>query len=170
MSEAGSEGAASKPRLQYAALPLGREPNGALRVMLVTSRETKRWIIPKGWPIKGLEGPDVAAREAYEEAGLKGEIGAEPVGSYTYEKRLKNRDLVTCLVQVFPLEVRKQLKRWPEKVERHTQWFAPEQAAALVGEADLAALIRKVAAHSGTAPDTVSAPSRGEAAAGASDD
>lgn len=152
MTESGPEKAVSTPRVQYAALPLGREPGGGLRVMLVTSRETKRWIIPKGWPIKGLEGPDVAAREAYEEAGLRGEIGPEPVGSYTYEKRLKNRGMVTCLVQVFPLEVRKQLKRWPEKGERQTQWFAPEQAATMVGEAELAALIRDIAARPGTEP------------------
>lgn len=161
-----SEGVAgSKRRVQYAALPLGRDPEGALQIMLVTSRETKRWIIPKGWPIKGLRGPDVAAREAYEEAGLKGEIGAEPVGRYTYEKRLKNRGLVTCLVHVFALDVRKQLKRWPEKAERHTQWFAPEQAATMVGEAELAAVIRDIAARRGAASAAVPGASEGEAAA-----
>ncbi|WP_204320697.1 hypothetical protein, partial [Klebsiella pneumoniae] len=68
---------------------------------------------------------EAAAQEAYEEAGLVGEIGRRPLGFYRYEKRLKNRDSVLCQVKVFPLEVRKQLKRWPEREQRDLRWFTP---------------------------------------------
>jgi 8-oxo-dGTP pyrophosphatase MutT (NUDIX family) len=53
---------------------------------LVTTRRTKRWIIPKGWPIKGLKPSKTAAREAFEEAGVSGRVGAKPLGVFTYEK------------------------------------------------------------------------------------
>lgn len=135
----------SSHRTQFGALPIAREPDGTLGVMLVTSRETKRWIIPKGWPIPGLEPHEVAAREAYEEAGLVGEIGQDPLGSYTYEKRLKRRGSVTCVVEVFPLEVRERLPRWPEMKERETRWFGIEEAASAVTEEALSAILRGLA-------------------------
>src|SRR3954447_19097569 len=71
------------PGQQYAALPCV-EIEGETRVMLVTSRETGRWVLPKGWAEKGLSGPELAGKEAFEEAGVLGEVGTEPVGSYTY--------------------------------------------------------------------------------------
>lgn len=147
----GVQGAAAEPRIQYAALPLSRE-EGELRVMLVTSRETKRWVIPKGWPIKGLKPHDVAAREAYEEAGLVGEVAEVALGSFTYEKRLKSRETVTCVVQVFPLAVRKRLKRWPEKHERETRWFGLEEAAGAVQEEELSAILRELETAQGSGP------------------
>ena len=114
--------AAEAGRLQYAALPW-RVADGALEIMLVSSRETKRWIIPKGWPMSGRSGATAAAIEAMEEAGLLGIIAEEPFGHFTYSKRF-SRGEELCKVEVFPLRVARQRENWPEKHERETQWFA----------------------------------------------
>ncbi|GEP02258.1 hypothetical protein MOX02_02960 [Methylobacterium oxalidis] len=127
---------------QIGALPFRKGADGSFSVLLVTSRESRRWVIPKGWPMKGRKPFEAAAREAYEEAGVIGHIGKRPLGFFIYEKRLKNRDFVLCQVKVFPLEVRKQLKRWPEQNEREQRWFTPPDAADAVAEAGLAAIIR----------------------------
>jgi hypothetical protein len=101
--------------VQYAALPFRRRADAGTEVLLVTSRRTGRWVIPKGWAIS-REAPHVAsAREALEEAGVVGRVDTSPVGSYSYQKRLKRGDLVDCEVHVFPLEVKRQQKNWPEK-------------------------------------------------------
>lgn len=110
--------------------------------MLVTSRETRRWVIPKGWPIKKLKPFATAAREAYEEAGLAGAVSRRSIGSFTYQKRLKSRNYVDCRVDVFAMEVDTEAKRWPEKHERERRWFEPETAARFVEEPELAAIIR----------------------------
>ena len=90
---------------QFAALPCRIMADGSRQVMLVTSRETRRWVIPKGWPMKGLKPPKVAAREAYEEAGLVGRIiGKRPIGVFYYQKRLP-KDRLLCEVWVFLLWV-----------------------------------------------------------------
>ncbi len=80
--------ASAAVRIQYGALPYRFTPDAALEVLLVTTRQTRRWIIPKGWPIKGLRPPKSAAREAFEEAGVHGKIGAKPLGAFTYDKLL----------------------------------------------------------------------------------
>lgn len=136
-----------EPRRQVAVLPVRTGPGGTLQVMLITSRETRRWVAPKGWPMKGLKNYEAAAREAYEEAGLIGRVGRRALGSYFYHKRLKSRDTVLCQVQVFRLEVRKQLKTWPEQEQRECRWFSVQEAAEAVTEAGLAALIRAVGAE-----------------------
>ena len=115
--------------------------------MLVTSRETRRWVIPKGWPIRKLKPFATAAREAYEEAGLAGSISREAIGSFTYQKRLKSRKFVDCMVEVFAMEVSGEAKRWPEKDERERRWFEPETAARFVEEPGLADLIRLLPQH-----------------------
>ena len=129
-------------RVQYAALPYRRGAHSRTQVMLVTSRETGRWIIPKGWPKKRKAPYTSAAREALEEAGVVGEVGRNPIGSYSYKKRLKNGAVVACEVQVFPLEVKSQQKRWPEKGERELRWFSPTDAAKAVQEPVLRHIIR----------------------------
>ena len=133
-----------RPRRQYAALPLTQGRNGERMVMLITSRETGRWVIPKGWPKKGLEPHALAAREAFEEAGLRGEIGHEPIGRYDYAKRLRGGRTVPCEVEVFALSVMGQDDDWPEKGQRATRWFTPAEAATMVEESGLNALLLKL--------------------------
>jgi 8-oxo-dGTP pyrophosphatase MutT (NUDIX family) len=140
MKEEGASSVGDRP--QVAALPFRRQRRRGLEVMLVTSRETRRWVIPKGWPVANLKPYAAAEREAFEEAGLVGRIAKKPVGRYAYRKRLKSRGTVTCTVDVFPFEVRRQLKQWPEKDEREGRWFTPDEAAKAVEEPDLAEIIR----------------------------
>ncbi len=131
-------------RVQYGALPYRYDDDASVEVLLVTSRETKRWIIPKGWPIKGLKPPKAAAREAYEEAGVRGRIAGRAFGHYVYEKRLEDRiATVPCEVEVFPLLVKRQLKDWPEARQRTAQWFSAAEAAVLVENDQLTNLIHK---------------------------
>jgi 8-oxo-dGTP pyrophosphatase MutT (NUDIX family) len=132
-------------RAQYAAIPIRETGDGAVQVLLQTSRETRRWVIPKGWPMRKLSPADVAAREAYEEAGVEGEIDpAAPIGTYRYAKRLPAGGSVDVDVQVFLLRVERQLHSWPEKTQRAWRWCDPADAAELVEEAELAELLRRV--------------------------
>jgi 8-oxo-dGTP pyrophosphatase MutT (NUDIX family) len=131
-------------RVQYAALPYRRRGSSRTEVMLVTSRETGRWIIPKGWPKRRKTPYACAAREALEEAGVVGEVGKSPIGSYSYRKRLKRGKVVVCQVAVFPLEVKRLKKSWPERGEREVQWFSPTAAAATVREPMLRNIIRNL--------------------------
>ncbi len=137
----------SKPELgapvrwQYAALPWRRSVDGRLEVLLITSRETRRWVIPKGWPIHDLAPHLSAAQEALEEAGVRGRTGTAALGAYAYEKRLKSGRIRHVEVQVFPLEVVKERRNWREKNQRAKEWFTPEAAAARVDEPKLRELI-----------------------------
>lgn len=135
-----------KPRVrrQYGVLPYRLDPR--LEVLLLTSRETRRWVIPKGWPMKGKKPHQSAAREALEEAGVTGKTGNKALGAYSYVKLLKNGQLAPCKVKVFPLQVRRQRETWPEQEQRDTRWFAPEEAADAVQEPELALIIRAFAA------------------------
>lgn len=139
-----AEGAVTAPRRQFAALPF-RNADG-LQVMLVSSRETRRWVLPKGWPIKGLKPHSVAAREALEEAGLLGRVEKKPIGAYHYVKRMPNGAALICEVGVFPLEVQKQRRKWPERDQRTTSWFDVADAAELVDEPELREIILSFAA------------------------
>lgn len=134
---------ASGPRLQYAALPFRRRPK--IEILLVTSRETQRWIIPKGWPMKAKKPHATAAREALEEAGISGRVSKTSVGHYQYVKWLKSGAPLLCDVRVFGLEVSRQRKDWKEKGQRQTAWFSVEEAVAAVQEPGLKVLIRQFA-------------------------
>jgi 8-oxo-dGTP pyrophosphatase MutT (NUDIX family) len=126
---------------QFAALPWRISEGGTRQVMLLTSRETRRWVIPKGWPMKKRKPAEVASQEAYEEAGLIGQIvGKRPFGRFHYGK-LVGDETVLCEVQVFLLRVERQLDDWPEKRERETKWFEAKEAASLVDEGGLAEII-----------------------------
>jgi 8-oxo-dGTP pyrophosphatase MutT (NUDIX family) len=132
-----------KPRTQFAALPTAVRA-GQLQVMLITSRETRRWVIPKGWPEPNHSPSELAAREAYEEAGIVGRIAPVPLGSYRYDKRLTARKAVPCVVEVYRLEVERELADWPERRQRDRRWLRPSEAAPLVAEAGLAELLLRM--------------------------
>lgn len=129
-----------EPRTQYAALPWRRR-EGALEILLITSRETRRWVIPKGWPIEDTKPGPSAAREAFEEAGVIGLPSRKRMGVYHYDKRLRSGRLQHVRVQVYLLEVREQAEAWPEKGQRELLWTRPEDAALRVDEPELKALL-----------------------------
>ena len=135
----------SARRVQYGALPYRVSEGARPEFMLVTSRETRRWVIPKGWPKKGKSPHRLAAREAFEEAGVIGVIGKRSLGSFSYEKRLKNGKMIECKVRVFPLEVKRQRKQWPEKQERVVKGLSAAQAAERGNEPNLGKIIRRIA-------------------------
>ncbi|MCB1521457.1 MAG: NUDIX hydrolase [Hyphomicrobiaceae bacterium] len=125
---------------QIAALPYVIVRDEIL-VCLITSRGTQRWIIPKGWPKAKRPDYKLAAEEAREEAGLIGEVAKQPIGTYEARKRLHMFAIVRCNVLAFPLLVAAQRLNWREKSQRQVRWLPAAEAAQLVGEAGLAALI-----------------------------
>ena len=129
---------------QVAALPWRIGANGR-EILMITSRETRRWVIPKGGRMGGKSDPQAAAIEAMEEAGVQGEIGQTVIGTFRYAKRLRSGDERMCIVSVFPLKVLIQLGAWPEAAERERRWMSVGEAAASVLEPDLADLIRAFA-------------------------
>ncbi len=143
-----------------AALCWRRSAKG-LRVLLITSRDTGRWVIPKGWPMRNRTEPEAAAREAYEEAGLRGEVSSRSVGVYTYLKFLRAGRWIACVVRVYPLEAREMVQAFPETGQRRARWFAPEKAAGRVAEHDLAEIIRSFDPDA-AAPEPAAAPEAGE--------
>lgn len=132
-----------KPRKQVAALPIHRDAQGVLRVMLMTSRETKRLIVPKGWPMKGHKDYRAAAIEALEEAGVIGRIHRKPIGAYTYWKRFLDH-FEMLRVKVYILEVDRRVKMWREQGQRRFGWFAIDAAADLVDDPGLSTIIRSL--------------------------
>jgi 8-oxo-dGTP pyrophosphatase MutT (NUDIX family) len=127
---------------QFAALPWRRMPDGRVLVLLITSRETRRWVIPKGWPMLDRNPAQAAAQEAYEEAGVVGEAGARPIGAYSYGKRLRDGVVQNVHVKVFPLEVLVERLAFPEQAQRDKRWISPAEAADLVDEPELQEIIR----------------------------
>ncbi|MGZ3377491.1 MAG: NUDIX hydrolase [Phenylobacterium sp.] len=126
-----------EPRAQFAALPWRRNDAGQLELLLITSRETHRWVIPKGWPVKGKSSAKSAAQEAFEEAGVTGKLDKSPVGSYAYDKRLKNGRLQHVRVTVFALLVEGEAEVFPEAGQREKRWVSLPEAARLVDEPEL---------------------------------
>ena len=114
-----------------------------IEIMLITSRESKRWVIPKGWPIVGKKPHRVAEIEAFEEAGVKGVVKKKPIGAYPYSKSLPSGEMRLCLVEVYPLRVTLEAIKWREQKERMREWFPAREAAALVDEGGLAQIIEE---------------------------
>ena len=129
---------------QIAALPVRFNADGAMDVYLVTSRGSGRWIIPKGNPIRGLTAPDVAAREAREEAGLVGPVLSRLLGSFEFQ-RVRGVVGETCLIDVYPMHVERQLKNFPEKRERTVRLCNLDTALAIVSSPELAELMAQYA-------------------------
>ena len=136
---------------QVAALPVRREADGSVQVLLVTSRETARWVIPKGWPWRGCKDCVAAAHEAREEAGVLGQVETEPMGSFVYQKRRSSGpELVR--VDVYLIEVATQLDSWPEQDERQRAWFTLLDAAHAVSDHGLRDLLQAFAVKTPTLP------------------
>jgi 8-oxo-dGTP pyrophosphatase MutT (NUDIX family) len=130
---------------QVAALPVRFDDSGSAEVLLLTSRESKRWIIPKGWTMKGRKPWEAAAREALEEAGVVGRPYKKPIGSYVYFKR-QQAHFDVCKVDVYVLAFARQLDTWREIGQREAKWFGLAEAAELVEEPGLVALLHELAA------------------------
>jgi uncharacterized protein len=116
----------------------------SVKVLLITTRKTRRWVIPKGNIAAGESTKKAAKREAYEEAGVKGIVEDAPLGFYTYGKAQKGGATQPTTVEVFALHLRKSAKNWPEKAERKGEWMAPQEAARRVEEPGLAALFHRL--------------------------
>lgn len=130
------------PRQQYAALCYRvRKKTGELELLLLTSRDTGRWVIPKGWPMPGKLSHEVAAREAFEEAGVRGTVETEPLGAFSYDKVLKDGIQVPCRVQVYALDVSDLAKNFKEKGERTIEWVSCNEAVKRVREPELRDII-----------------------------
>ena len=126
---------------QVGALPYRIDADGRAAVLLVTSRDTGRWVVPKGNPMRGLAGHEAAAIEAWEEAGVRGVICPTPLGRYAYLKRRRIAPARMLDVDLYPLLVTGQAADWPERHQRVTQWFDLERAGAAVAEPQLKILI-----------------------------
>jgi 8-oxo-dGTP pyrophosphatase MutT (NUDIX family) len=142
---------AVRPRqgtLQVAALPYRRRGDGSLEVLLVTTRGTGRWMVPKGWPMAGKSHAEAAAQEAYEEAGVRGLASPVELGRFDHEKTRFPASSLHCTVAVFPMAVERELASWPEQDQRTRRWFGLEDAATAVQSPGIARLIARIASLS----------------------
>lgn len=135
------------PHVQVAALPWRVSGDGNHEVLLVTSRGTGRWVLPKGWPERSETLSEAAAREAAEEAGVAGPVKPAEIGRFYYGKVSPSGARRRCEVRVFPLKVETLADKWPERKQRKRHWFSPEEAAGLVAETELRELIASFAAN-----------------------
>ncbi|NDV53729.1 MULTISPECIES: NUDIX hydrolase [Roseobacteraceae] len=128
-------------RVQIAAL-CHRVEDGRPEVLMITSRTTKRWILPKGWPVRGTDGAGTALQEAWEEAGVK-HSGSRPfrIGQYRYSKIVNGLLPVTTDVDVYAVAVEKLLDAFPEMADRERRWMSPDAAAQAVEEEQLKSIL-----------------------------
>jgi 8-oxo-dGTP pyrophosphatase MutT (NUDIX family) len=137
---------------------------GKVEVLLVTSRDTGRWVIPKGWPMTDRSGAEAAATEAWEEGGAKGTVTEAPLGVFLYDKVLKPGVLLPCRVAVYPLRVTKLADSFPERKQRRRKWFATAKAARKVAEPtlrDMLAALTEVDGALAVLPVAAEAAARG---------
>ena len=136
----GTGAGAALVRDQIAVLPW-RIDKGKVEVCIITSRETGRWIVPKGWPMKGHSRPGAARIEAWEEAGLIGRVSERPLGQFRYDKRMPD-GAVPVLATLYAMRVKRSVGRYPERRQRRRQWLSPKKAAERLDDADLARIVR----------------------------
>lgn len=129
---------------QIAALPLRWDARDRVSVLMVTSRDTGRWVMPKGWEMDGRKPWAAAEIEALEEAGAKGFISHDAIGSYRYDKRHDDGTTQPCIVHVYPMVVETLLRDWKERKQRTRKWFSPKAAAKRVDEPELADLLMQL--------------------------
>lgn len=130
---------------QIAALPMRWKKDGTFQILMVTSRDTGRWIMPKGWTMDGKKPWTAAEIEALEEAGALGYICHEVLGTYTYKKNLDDGTALKCAVDVYPMVVERLKNNWKERHQRKRKWFSAKAAAKRVNEPKLAELLRSLA-------------------------
>lgn len=131
----------SDVRTQFAALCY-RIAKGKTEVLLITSRRTGRWIVPKGWPMNGKTPAESAAQEAWEEAGVVGHPQDRCLGLFSYTKVVDANTDLPCVAMIFPLRVISMSAEFPEAGQRQLKWFSLKKAALLVGEPELARILR----------------------------
>lgn len=131
----------SDVRSQFAALCYRVKKNKS-QVLLITTRRSGRWVVPKGWPMDGLTPAECAAREAWEEAGVIGKAHDRCLGLYSYDKVLDSAGSYPCVAMVYPVEVASLAASYPEIAQRRRKWFSPKKAARLVTEPELARILR----------------------------
>jgi 8-oxo-dGTP pyrophosphatase MutT (NUDIX family) len=129
---------------QYAALPW-RQSDERFEVLLITSRTNRKWMLPKGWPMKGKDGAAAAGIEAFEEAGVEGVVTQAPIGSFHYRKLLPDAEARSAQAVVYGLRVTRELDAWPEASDRDRRWFTLDEAANAVFEPTLSRFLRQVA-------------------------
>lgn len=130
-------------RTQYGALCYRKAKNKKAKVLLVTSRRTGRWIIPKGWPIKGKSPAQSALREAFEEAGVKGNTFDKCLGHFDYGKRIGDEKILHCVVEVYPVKVDSLTSKFPEYAQRRRKWVSLDKAVKQLSDSALKPIIRK---------------------------
>ena len=131
----------SDVRTQFAALCY-RIVQNKPQILLITSRRTRRWIVPKGWPMDAKTPAECAAQEAWEEAGVIGKPREICLGLYSYNKVLGDRGGLPCVAMVYPVLVKSLVSDFPEKGQRRRKWFNPKKAAERVMEPELARILR----------------------------
>jgi len=128
-----------------------RVVGGRVQVLLVTSRETARWIVPKGNIAAGSTPAQAAKREAREEAGIKGVIeNSIPLGMYTYFKKRPSGEARAATVEVYLLRVEEQLKKWPERRQRKLAWLSITEAVKVIQEPGVVPLLKRLAEFEGS--------------------
>jgi 8-oxo-dGTP pyrophosphatase MutT (NUDIX family) len=116
------------------------------QVLLITSRGTGRWVLPKGWPIRGLASSQAALQEAWEEAGVKDATAkAEPIGSYAYDKTMGSGLPVPVEALIYSVSVQGLESEFPEAGQRELRWVSPTEAANLVDEPELKSILNVMA-------------------------
>ena len=149
--------AATSPILNQAGVIAYRILDGEVQVLLMTSRDTGRWIIPRG-NINGRSPSKAAEKEAYEEAGVRGAVTSSiPLGIYTYSKKLASGEARAATVEVYLLRLKEQLKKWPEKGKRKLSWVSTKEAVGLIEEPGVVPLLRRLMEFE----DTLANPGRG---------
>ena len=128
-------------RTQFAALCY-RIVDNKVQVLLITSRRTGRWVIPKGWPVDGKTPIESAMTEAWEEAGVKGRVTGDCLGLFSYQKNIEDENDLPCVAMVYPLKVKSLSTNYPEKGQRKRRWISPKKAAERVDEPELARILK----------------------------
>ena len=131
----------SDVRTQFAALCF-RMVDDKLKILMITSRGSGRWIIPRGWPMDNKTPSQAALTEAWEEAGVRGKGYDVSLGLYSYTREIGEDGPVPCVAMVYPVKVKTLAQDYPEKGQRKRKWLSPGKAAERVNEPELARIIK----------------------------